>query len=491
MSRALKQPAHGVDASGLLGKSSNFLNAESFLGQELAAKKVPSPNMKGKPNAVPCLLCNNQFFPASLRFHQKQCRKRQWFVSVSCPSCNFLVPEASLANHLRDCAAAAYAVDLGLDANDLPFPAASQHGTALCQPVGSRNSGDYHGDAEVERSQCPHCSRRFSADRIQRHMQICGNLRQARPRGPQGQVTQETDCVFDSSAARAAPPLERDHGFERPRKCCFIPRGLYDVQGGNVFKSPEASLIRRRNRLVNPEVWRRKRKEFLTAVRAARRKGPVSYPFSEDVQRVGVSHSLRQLATVACPYCARKFAPAIAERHIPKCLHTTNHARKTPSRFGDAVKETATRPPPLLAYRKREPEGESRSRNESQITPKGSPLNLGASIEHSRTMGPFRHDRRRRSRSPGAASPELQPSSLTVTAGFGVSGWQPAPKLSEVFAQSQRRRSRTYECDSSPSSSVSLRGSLPAACGERVLHALTWSSQTHSRNMGRRTHSRP
>eukprot|EP00746_Dinoflagellata_sp_MGD_P010824 gnl/MRDRNA2_/MRDRNA2_122495_c0_seq1.p1 gnl/MRDRNA2_/MRDRNA2_122495_c0~~gnl/MRDRNA2_/MRDRNA2_122495_c0_seq1.p1 ORF type:complete len:530 (+),score=54.94 gnl/MRDRNA2_/MRDRNA2_122495_c0_seq1:95-1684(+) len=465
-----------------------------------------------KPNAVPCFLCGNQFFPASLRFHQKQCRKRQPFVSVQCPHCKFLVPEASYAGHVRECASASNAIDSNQlcreVANDLPISSLNQQvgvvdriNMNLSRHVGETGKDNQDNQdkgsigAEPERSKCPYCSRGFAVDRIQTHIRICGNLRQARPRGPEGQVTQETICVYDSAAARAAPPLPTDGGIERARKRCFLPRGLYEVRC-STKPSSEATIVRRKNRLVDPEVWRRKHEDFITAVKTARQKGR----FGEDVApRVFVAPRQQDVATVSCPYCARKFAPAIAERHIPKCLYTTNHARKTPSRFGDAIQPPAARPPPL--YRKREPEADRWSCADSQVTSKRNSINMGASKdecsafsspstsqprtsrarrivgEMSRTMVSFRRDRR--GTTSGAASPELQPSSRT---NCGVQDW-PSPQTSKLTGLALSQRGGNGH-GSTPSYSMQ-RYAVPmsVACGERVLHALTWSSR--SRNMER------
>lgn len=488
---SLKQPAHGQ---------------LSFASPGPLAPKPPvgspqSKTGKGKPNAVPCLLCGQLFFSASMRFHQKQCAKRQCFVSVPCPNCELLVPEKALSGHLRDCVAATRdANELMWEmANDLPLSPVDQdiatdlQRSDLGQPeVNSRCVGSPTGSAEpsFERTKCPHCSRFFALNRIQKHTTICGNLRQARPRGPNGEATQETARVFDSAAARMAPALCTDGGFERARQRCFIPRSLYEARYGHK-PSPEAGVLRKKKRLVHPEIWRLKHEEFVTAVRKARRGEYAAVPSRSQ-------QSFSRGAQVPCPYCGRKFAAAVAERHVPKCLHTINRGRKTPSRLGDGVATPALRPQPL--WRRREPEVDMGGQgcNELRARALRSPLGMAMEspdlLDHPAvraTQGSQRIVASLRPvcrsitgrTSPGAMTttpPDSQPQSQSA---YTAQNWHPAqaskPCLQLARSSAQR---------STASSTLPLRGGpLPGACGERVLHALNWSAQSplNSRKRGR------
>jgi hypothetical protein len=90
------------------------------------------------------------------------------------------------------------------------------------------------------------------------------------------------------------------------------------------------SSWRRRSDAGRKEVekgkWRREHEEFVSAIRAARE-------YTKAVQQglppppppapVANKNDGRE----CCPHCARKFAPLVAERHIPRCNKNPHKVR--------------------------------------------------------------------------------------------------------------------------------------------------------------------
>eukprot|EP00931_Biecheleriopsis_adriatica_P057904 TRINITY_DN34387_c0_g1_i1.p1 TRINITY_DN34387_c0_g1~~TRINITY_DN34387_c0_g1_i1.p1 ORF type:complete len:408 (+),score=52.59 TRINITY_DN34387_c0_g1_i1:44-1225(+) len=169
------------------------------------------------PRTVPCEMCGQMFFPASLKFHQKACKEKMAKAIVECPYCSVETIQGELDAHLKTCRAA-------LDAASL---AGRDDQESAVLPDG--------------RIRCVYCGRGFLADRIHKHAQICGNLKQARPKAPDGTITQSPPSptraekvVFERSASvsRAERPREPPASTERAeRAATAAPRTPVSCQG--------------------------------------------------------------------------------------------------------------------------------------------------------------------------------------------------------------------------------------------------------------------
>lgn len=256
--------------------------------------------------AVSCPLCNEKFFPKSLPFHQKQCQKRRGERIVPCPYCSTEVTQLELPNHIQSCPRASKNSQ-GRQRNGGPSDA-GHHGGGGGAPI-SRDMGPTQFEPDVAedgRMRCLYCGRYFNPDRIDKHQSICGGLKNARPRGPDGQPTQTCRKVYNSEAAR--------------------------VGRGTAFVSPEEHERREQRKRAEIEAqarksqskWKRDHEEFQAACRAGRE--PVS-PTSPPAR---ASHGVPP-GKVPCPHCHRNFDPAAADRHIPICAKVMNKPKPPPS----------------------------------------------------------------------------------------------------------------------------------------------------------------
>lgn len=202
----------------------------------MSAPPSPGPS---RARAVPCELCGQMFFPASLKFHQKSCRTRLEKIIVQCPYCGMETPQASLDAHLRRCRVA----------------------TAHSNGAGENGPGPVSSRMPDGRVKCQFCGRGFSADRVHQHSQICGRLKQARPRAPDGTATQLPEKVYIASAGDFVP---RSGDAALPPEKIPVPV----VNGSPRNHGRRAPLSAA---AVAAENWRTKHQQFLSAVRNARR----------------------------------------------------------------------------------------------------------------------------------------------------------------------------------------------------------------------------
>ncbi|XP_043929845.1 zinc finger C2HC domain-containing protein 1C [Protopterus annectens] len=130
-------------------------------------------------------------------------------------------------------------------------------------------------------AQCSFCGRKFVVDRLERHMKICNKAQNSKRK------------VFDSSTARAkGTDLEK-----------YISRKKHYTEQEEQPKK---------------NVWRQKHESFMRMLKQAR-----------DIQgKIKQGEKLSNLPPpppdenpdyICCPHCSRRFAPKVAERHIPKC----------------------------------------------------------------------------------------------------------------------------------------------------------------------------
>mmetsp|Transcript_84582 Transcript_84582/g.244427 ORF Transcript_84582/g.244427 Transcript_84582/m.244427 type:complete len:482 (-) Transcript_84582:79-1524(-) len=270
--------------------------------------------MQGPHNrAVSCPLCNDKFFPASLPFHQKQCEQRRAARRVNCPYCNVEVSQLDLPKHIGKCPKGGGGQKAAGGGGGGGHGASARGGADATRPLTNGGGGGHVGSGEGQfdphvmedgRMRCIHCGRYFNPDRIDKHQQICGGLRNARPKGLDGQPTQTARKVFDAEAQRLG------------RGPCFTtPERLEQKQ------KAQLAALQREKQKAKPNKWRREHEEFVAACRAGRGDETMPPPASSRYDD----------GKIQCPHCSRRFAEDAAERHIPICANVVNRAKPPPS----------------------------------------------------------------------------------------------------------------------------------------------------------------
>uniref|UniRef100_G1NJD3 Zinc finger C2HC-type containing 1C n=1 Tax=Meleagris gallopavo TaxID=9103 RepID=G1NJD3_MELGA len=145
-----------------------------------------------------------------------------------------------------------------------------------------------------ELGQCSFCGRKFLCTRLKKHMNICSKSQGSKRK------------TFDSSKARA--------------------RGT-DLEEFQQWKSSE----RPQNKPPRRNNWRQNHEAFIQTLRHARQ-------VQQVLSKGGKVSDLPPLPPIenpdytACPYCRRRFAPQVAETHIPKCKNIKNRPPFPPQR---------------------------------------------------------------------------------------------------------------------------------------------------------------
>ncbi|CAM4589921.1 unnamed protein product [Caretta caretta] len=149
------------------------------------------------------------------------------------------------------------------------------------------------GAEQGELGECGFCGRRFLHLRLEKHMYVCSKSQGSKRK------------VFDSSMARArGTELEQYQHW----------KGKNTTQN----EPPKNN-------------WRQKHESFIRTLRQAREMQHV-------ISKGGKLSDLPPLPPVenpdyiSCPHCNRRFAPKVAERHIPKCKTIKNRPPPPPQR---------------------------------------------------------------------------------------------------------------------------------------------------------------
>ncbi|RNF09845.1 hypothetical protein TraAM80_01870 [Trypanosoma rangeli] len=171
---------------------------------------------------------------------------------------------------------------------------------ALSLPVLSKNNLPLHhpdiseGEEAVDegqREKCPNCGRAFAPEALARHQRVC--------------VAQKRRRVFDMRAMRLSGT-----GAERVAR-----------SGGGLLT---ASSAPKRD-------WRAESEAFRRSMREARQVDKVLKSGGNARDLPPPTYSENSHYT-PCPHCGRKFAPDVAERHIPRCATTVNKPKPPPRR---------------------------------------------------------------------------------------------------------------------------------------------------------------
>ncbi|NXR55515.1 ZC21C protein, partial [Hippolais icterina] len=143
--------------------------------------------------------------------------------------------------------------------------------------------------------QCSFCKRTFLCTRLEKHMSICGKNQDSKRK------------VFDSRKARA-------RGTE-----------LEQYQQLKKAKSPQSKTPPRKNN------WKQKH-EALIRIMSQARQVQQTLAMGRKVSDLPPLPPTENSDYIACTYCGRKFAPRVAERHIPKCKDIKNRPPPPPLR---------------------------------------------------------------------------------------------------------------------------------------------------------------
>jgi len=136
---------------------------------------------------------------------------------------------------------------------------------------------------------CGVCGRTFAMDRIQVHEKIC-----------------------------------KSTGKKRPTFNAFKQR-TKDFAGLAV----SAKKSRSSSRKSLPNHWREKHSEFINAIRYAKQVDSVQKSGGK-VKNLPPPPRSTNPDYVQCPHCSRRFAPDVAQRHIPSCANTVNKPKPPP-----------------------------------------------------------------------------------------------------------------------------------------------------------------
>nr|XP_033808715.1 zinc finger C2HC domain-containing protein 1C [Geotrypetes seraphini]XP_033808716.1 zinc finger C2HC domain-containing protein 1C [Geotrypetes seraphini] len=142
---------------------------------------------------------------------------------------------------------------------------------------------------------CPVCNRSFLLERLEKHATVCRKMQNSKRK------------VFDSSKART--------------------RGT-DLEP-YMYRSRAAPAMQKIH--AKKSTWRQKHESFIQTIRQSREMQVV-------IAKVGKLSDLpppmqdENADYIMCPHCSRRFAPKVAERHIPKCETIKNKPRPPPQR---------------------------------------------------------------------------------------------------------------------------------------------------------------
>ncbi|NXI07483.1 ZC21C protein, partial [Irena cyanogastra] len=142
---------------------------------------------------------------------------------------------------------------------------------------------------------CSFCKRQFLCERLEKHMSICGKNQDSKRK------------VFDSSKARA-------RGTE-----------LEQYQQQKSSRSPQSKTPLRKSN------WKQKHEALIHIVSQARQVEQILAK-GRKVSGLPPLPPIENPDYVACTYCGRKFAPRVAERHIPKCKNIRSRPPPPPQR---------------------------------------------------------------------------------------------------------------------------------------------------------------
>ena len=314
------------------------------------------------PNDVGCPICGKRYFPHSLRIHLPQCQRKWALVEVPCPRCDKPILQGELEEHVEKCrvrrkesvhhrswngdtansripsvpiararparaswsgpvdASPRKAAAAAFRTQFKPKPAAPRRRPASRGGRPSWDDGNDGGGAAPPSFAgaganssgllpCAVCGRRFSADRLGVHQNICRKTNaNRRP-------------VFDGASMRQRAVAEENGLAPPPRRRAQARRG-----------PPPAA-----ERLPQPpkKNWRAESNAFQAMVRDARRvthqeKSGVPLRDIRPSRAAQDAYAQETSGFLPCPHCGRTFNAQAGARHIPACAKTRNKPKPPP-----------------------------------------------------------------------------------------------------------------------------------------------------------------
>jgi hypothetical protein len=169
--------------------------------------------------------------------------------------------------------------------------------------------------AEDGRLGCVTCGRFFMAERIQQHEKAC-------------KKSQKKRAVFDATKQRAVP--DQDGMIPKPvekskaKKLVTPVKAAVNGEKIDVGSVPPTQQKEEKSAKKAP-AWKTEHENFIKNIRFNRELKEMEAR-GEDTSNL-VAPTIVNENYVPCPHCTRKFAPATAERHIPKCKNTFNRPK--------------------------------------------------------------------------------------------------------------------------------------------------------------------
>jgi len=272
--------------------------------------------------AISCNLCGKAFFPASMKFHEPQCRRKQAHIPVPCQHCDVEFPQGEMSSHLKSCRLAKAArrrraKQQQQSTSSLPEITESTRGTGQTLrdrrrqrsgPISTAAAVDAtFGPTDGGRVNCAVCGRGFVRDRIAIHQRICR----------QNKTTKKRRGKFDSTRQRLEGTDMGGGG------------GGFSGSGGSFSGSSTRSLKRQSGKKAPLKAGKWKRQS--NALRAAMRNAKMV----TKIQKNGGDFSVlpppppaeEPVDFIPCPHCGRTFSAQAGERHIAACARTINKPR--------------------------------------------------------------------------------------------------------------------------------------------------------------------
>lgn len=166
------------------------------------------------------------------------------------------------------------------------FPSRSPGGVAPVREITYPEEADEF--IPVERSECKHCGRSFATEALQRHQEACRKTKRRPVFNMAKQRLQGTDIPTVKSTSQP-PPAPPKHD------------------------------------------WKKESEDFRKALREARKVEQI-LKAGGDLKNLPPPTYSENPNYRQCPHCQRRFAPDVAERHIPKCATTVNRPKAPPRR---------------------------------------------------------------------------------------------------------------------------------------------------------------